>query len=140
MLLASKERYSPRDVERYAHLCFGDDVPPMMLDAIRRADGHLRPIFARSMMRGDCADQKQVIENAEVPVALVNGEHDPFVRLGYLAGLNIPNLWDGHPIVLRHAGHAAFRDAPEQFTALLLRFAAEVELWKTPVAVTALRA
>src|SRR5690606_7899674 len=57
VLLASKEHYSQRDIERYALLCYGDDPPPELVEAIRRADGRFRPVLARSMMRGEGADQ-----------------------------------------------------------------------------------
>ena len=141
MLLASKERFSPRDVERYAHLCFDGDVQPEMLEAVRRADGRARPIFSRSMMRGDGADQKRTVEEADIPIAIVNGEHDPFVRQGYVAGLSLHNPWDGHAIVLANAGHAAFRDVPEQFNALLLRFTADADDYRAaPRIPAALRA
>ena len=127
MLLASKERFTPRDVEHYAKLCFGNGVTPELLEAIRRADGRARPVLSRSMMRGECADQKRTVEEAQVPVAMVNGEHDPFVRLGYISGLNYATLWDRHCHVLPGVGHAVFREAPERFNALLMRFAADAE-------------
>lgn len=140
MLLASKERFSPRDIERYAHLCFGDDVPPGALEAIRRADGRIRPAVSRSMLRGEGADQRRTVETADVPVAIIAGQHDPLVRLGYLSGLAVPYLWDGHVIVLPGTGHAAFREAADQFNALLLRFAADAEAMAAMPARSARRA
>jgi pimeloyl-ACP methyl ester carboxylesterase len=137
MLLASKEVFSPRDVERYAALCYGDNVTPAMVDAIRRADGRSRVFLSRSMMRGEGGDQRMIVEQATVPVALVNGEHDPMVRLSYMASLNYGTLWDGHTVVLEGAGHAAFRDAPNRFNALLLRFAADCEAWRGSIAMPA---
>ena len=130
MLLASKEKFTPHDVERYALLCYGPGAPVAFLDDIRRADGRARVFFSRSIMRGDGADQKRTVEDAHVPVAIVNGEHDPFIRHGYIAGLGIPTLWDGRVHTLEGAGHAAFRDASERFTALLMRFAADAETWR----------
>lgn len=132
MLLASKERLTPRDVDRYAYLCYGHDAPPEMVEAIRRADGRVRSTFSRSMMRGEGEDQKRTVEDAEIPIAIVNGEFDPFVRRSYLAGLQLRHPWDGHPILLANAGHAAFRDVPEQFNALLMRFAADAEVFRAP--------
>ena len=128
MLLASKERYAPRDIRRYAQLCFGDKVPPEMLAAIKRSHGSVRSVFSNSMMRGDGADQRRTVEESIVPIAFVNGEHDPFIRLSYFEGLHMRSLWDGHAHVLAGAGHAAFLDAPQRFEALLMRFASEVEM------------
>jgi pimeloyl-ACP methyl ester carboxylesterase len=129
MFLASKERYTPRDVERYAQLCYGNAVEAWMLDDVRRADGRMRSTFSRSMMRGDGADQRRTVEEASVPIALVNGEHDPIIRLGYVSSLQVPTLWDGHALVLSDAGHAAFRDVHNRFNALLMRFASDADTW-----------
>lgn len=137
MLLASKERFSARDVERYAYLCYGDNPPPEMLEAIRRTDGRMRSFFSRSMMRGDGADQRRTVEETDIPVAFVTGEFDPFVRRSYIAGLDLRNPWDGSPILLANAGHAAFRDAPEQFNVLLLRFAADARAYRPAPAMPA---
>lgn len=140
MLLASKEQYTPRDVERYARLCYGDSPPPDLVDDIRRTDGRLRPVFSRSMMRGDGADQKRTIERAAIPVAIVNGEHDPFIRHAYFAGLAIPTLWHDNVRIIENAGHAAFRDDAALFDSLLARFAADAENYPEPARVVARRA
>lgn len=130
MLLATKEHFTSRDVERYAHLCYGDEPAPELVEAVRRADGRFRPILARSLMRGEGADQKRTVEEATIPIAIVNGENDPIIRPSYFASLDIPTLWDGRTRVIYDAGHAPFRDNPERFTALLLRFAAHAEAYR----------
>jgi pimeloyl-ACP methyl ester carboxylesterase len=135
LFLASKEAFSDRDLERYARLCYGDRVAPELKDAIRRADGRSRVVLSRSIMRGDGADQKQTVESAQVPIAIVSGQHDPLVRLSYLAGLSYNMLWDGHVHMLAGAGHAAFRDDPDRFNALLMRFATDCELHTFPLEV-----
>ena len=140
MLLASKEQYTSRDVERYAHLCYGDAPPPGLVGDIRRTDGRLRPVFSRSMMRGDGADQKRTVEQTTIPVAIVNGEHDPFIRHGYFAGLAVPTLWDDSVKIIANAGHAAFRDDPASFDSLLGRFAADADRYLAPARVVARRA
>jgi pimeloyl-ACP methyl ester carboxylesterase len=121
LLLASKRTYTERDVQRFAKLCFGDEVDPALLDNIRRADGRARANLAKSMMRGEGADQRRAVENATVPVAVVNGGADPFVRLNYIAGLSYASLWDRcHEI--EGAGHAPFWERPDAFNPLLNRF------------------
>ncbi|HQZ12563.1 MAG TPA: alpha/beta hydrolase [Devosia sp.] len=132
MLLASKEKFTPRDIERYARLCYGEHVTPDLLDAVRRTDGRARAVFSRSLMRGDGADQRRTVETASVPVALVDGERDPLVRLNYTATVSSPYLWEGGAHLVKDAGHAAFRDSPERFNTLLQRFASDMERWKAP--------
>lgn len=139
MLLASKEVFSERDIERYGRLCYRDATTPELLDDIRRTDGRSRVFLSRSMMRGDGADQKHTVETADIPIAMISGEHDPLVRVGYMASLNCKHLWDGHALVLPDTGHAVFRDAPERFNVLLMRFAADCEAYRPPVAVPVAR-
>ena len=125
MLLASKKLYSERDAERFEKLCFGDSADPSFRDAILRTDGRLRVVVARSMMAGKGADQKQVVEAAAFPVAIVNGEDDPFIRLNYFDTLDCGTLWEQCHVV-PGAGHAPFWERPDLFNPMLSRFAETV--------------
>ena len=131
MPLASKEEYSDRDVARFFSLCYGRGATPQLLDAIRRADGRVRAATVRSLMRGECLDQKHAVETASVPVALVNGRDEPFVRLSYLDTLAGPALWHGMPIVIEDAGHAPFWDQPAAFNEVLAAFASDATFRET---------
>jgi pimeloyl-ACP methyl ester carboxylesterase len=77
------------------------------------------------MMSGEGANQKRVVEDAEFPVAFVNGENDPFIRLGFFNTLNCASLWE-EPIVVEGAGHAPFWERPDAFNAIFSRFLNEV--------------
>jgi len=125
MLLASKKVYSERDIERFEALCFGDTASPSFREAIRRTDGRLRAGVARSMFAGKGADQKQVVEHAPFPVAVINGEHDPLVRLSYFETVAYASLWE-QCHVIPGAGHAPFWERPDLFNPLLSRYAETV--------------
>ena len=88
---------------------------------------HYEPVFrlVNSMLRGECSDQRRAVETSPVPVALVNGREEPFIRLGYLDTLAGPTLWHGVPLVIEEAGHAPFWDQPAAFNELLAGFAAD---------------
>lgn len=126
MLLASKEKFSERDVQRFYELCFAHGGSPELLAAVRRADGRVRPALTSSMMRGEMRDERRAVETSPVPVAIVNGVDDPFLRLPYLEGLRWGSLWHGTPMLLAGAGHAPFWDQPETYNELLVEFAADV--------------
>ncbi|AZO11898.1 MULTISPECIES: alpha/beta hydrolase [unclassified Mesorhizobium] len=138
MLLASKKVYSDRDAERFEALCFGDSAGPSFRRAILRADGRLRSAVTRGMFTGRGADQKQVVEQAQFPVAIVNGENDLFVRLSYFETLACRSLWE-HCHVIPGAGHAPFWERPELFNPLLARFAETVATREEGVARSAAR-
>ncbi|WP_127754146.1 alpha/beta hydrolase [Devosia sp. 1566] len=128
MLLASKPEFTPRDARRFLAMCYGEGEPDELnRQALARADGRLRQNFFRSMMRGDGADQKRVVESAEIPIALVNGSDDPVVRLHYLETLAVPQLWTGKCLTIPAAGHSPFWSQAELFNGLLARFVRDVE-------------
>ncbi|TIT61716.1 MAG: alpha/beta hydrolase, partial [Mesorhizobium sp.] len=138
MLLASKKVYSERDAERFETLCFGDSADPSFRDAILRTDGRLRVMVTRSMMAGKGADQKQVVEQAAFPVAIINGEDDPFIRLNYFDTLDCGTLWEQCHVV-PGAGHAPFWERPDLFNPMLSRFAEAVATHDADTALPALR-
>ena len=122
LTLTTKGRLTPREMDRLARLCFGDFVSPELRDAIARTDWRMRKIMGHGLMMGVGADQKKIVEHSPVPLAVVNGEREPFARLDYVSGLDYANLWDGKCHVMEAVGHAPFLEAPEQFNMLLERF------------------
>jgi pimeloyl-ACP methyl ester carboxylesterase len=130
MLLASKENFSERDVNRFYGLCFGRGGSSELMAAVRRADGRVRPALSNSIMRGEMVDERRVVETSRVPVAIVNGVAEPFVRLAYLDGLSRGSLWHGEPLLVADAGHAPFWDQPDTFNQLLADFADEAAMEK----------
>jgi pimeloyl-ACP methyl ester carboxylesterase len=123
LMLASKEVYTRRDVARFAAFCYPFGMTPEMLDDVRRADGRARPLIFSSMMQGQMSDQRQAVETNGKPVAIVNGRHDPFVRLSYLE--TIGGLWRDGAKFIDGAGHAVFWDQPGVYNTLLMNFVAD---------------
>ena len=130
--LASKEHYTERDVARMFSLLYARGATPELLQAVKRADGRARVAAVRSMMRGECSDERQAVLSSPVPVAIINGRDEPFVRLGYLDSLAGPTLWHGMPMVIEDAGHACFWDQPDAFNELLSAFAGDAEAVREP--------
>lgn len=128
MLLASKAHFSRADAERFMRLCYGNAGEQSLLDDIQRSDGRLRQHFLRSLMRGDGADQKRVVETADMPVAMINGEDDPIIRRSYLEHLAYRELWGGRCHFIPGADHAPFWQQPVLFNQLLHRFMRDLAL------------
>ena len=131
ILLASKRQFTERDVGRFARLCFGEDFDPAFLPTITRADGRLRVHFFRSLMHGDGADQRGFVERNDVPVALINGALDPFVRLNYLETIAFAHLWRNRSHLIPATGHASFWHAPQLFNPLLNSFARDADAYSS---------
>lgn len=122
MHLLAKSRLTPREIKRFARVCLGETSNRELERMIVRTDERVRPLLARSMMSGDWADQKVVLERAFVPVAIVNGSQEPFAELSYLESLCCPTLWEGRCHVLDGAGHAPFRQTPDSFDPVFRHF------------------
>ncbi|WP_421760716.1 alpha/beta fold hydrolase [Devosia sp.] len=134
LLLAAKVHFTERDAQRFYEMCYHGQGEPKFLASIRRADGRLRREVSNSLMNGAVFDQKRAVEEAQVPVAMVNGSAEPVARLSYIAGLRYSTLWGGVCHIIPDTGHAPFWDQPEAFNALLGRFVAEVMAKSTTTA------
>ncbi|MCC2613263.1 alpha/beta fold hydrolase [Neorhizobium petrolearium] len=130
LMLASKPNWSERDIDRFESICFGRSATPDIRNGLIRTDGRLRAVFSRSMLRGDGHNQRRAVLDADVPVFLVNGGDDPFIRQSYVAGFE--DRARGHYVeVIEGAGHALFRERPEPFNAILERFVDTVLVRRT---------
>lgn len=126
LLLASKVTYTHKDAVRFERLCFDDTGHPAFLAAIERADGRMRSVFLKSLMRGDGTDQKRFVETTDIPVAVLNGATDPFVRLGYMQSVAYSHLWRQRCHVIPGVGHTPFWYGAELVNPLLAAFARDV--------------
>lgn len=127
MLLTTKASFSEQEVERFTRLCFGTEAEPQFYDAVRRSDGRLRVHLFRSLLHGTGIDQKAFVENSKIPIAVLNGENDPFVRLGYIRELAYARLWRGRCHIVPATGHAPFWHAPQLVNPLIEAFARAVK-------------
>ncbi|MEQ1770336.1 MAG: alpha/beta hydrolase [Devosia sp.] len=130
-MLASKDSFNESEMLRFARACFGDSISHDDMKNIQRADGRLRKIMFGSMMRGTCADEKWLVETSPIPVAMVNGSDDPFFSMNYVARIRYAALWDGMCHIIPDAGHSAFRQVPDSFNPLLMRFADDVAMHRS---------
>jgi pimeloyl-ACP methyl ester carboxylesterase len=124
--LAGQERFEPSDIEAFGEAIFGAPMPSAFRCAIARADGLARKTIFEAARSGAGVDQRWVVENCPVPLAVVNGSEDPFVNLDYLDAPNYANLWSGECHRLPGLKHAPFWEAPEVFDELLERFVDDV--------------
>ncbi|WP_338664108.1 alpha/beta hydrolase [Pararoseomonas sp. SCSIO 73927] len=124
---AGRRHLSEAEVETFAGLMFGTPVEPFLREAISRADGRCRQGLFEAARAGLGVDQRLAVEGSALPIAVINGEADPLIRLAYLDGVAYANLWDGRCHRLDGAGHAAFWHAAGAFNPLLSRFLAELE-------------
>ncbi len=122
LLLAGKADLTEDEKARFAHAACGDVVAPFLREALDRTDPQAREILFANLFAGQASNQRAIAEGMTVPLAIVNGEHEPFANLAYIDSLKLPALWEGKAHVMAGVGHMPFRDAAEAFNALLGRF------------------
>jgi pimeloyl-ACP methyl ester carboxylesterase len=132
MQLAGQEHLSETDITAFVSAIFGNSAEPFMNKAVARADGRFRKTLFEAARAGLGVDQRQVVETSPVPLAVVNGGDDRFVKLDYLDTLAYANLWEGRCHRLAGLGHAPFWEGPGDFDPILERFLQDVENGRAP--------
>lgn len=96
--------------------------PAWVVDDVVRTDGRSRRLMFESFVAGRDSDQKALVQESPVPLAIIDGRDDPFVEHAYVASLPYAALWRGTPTVLEDRRHAAFLEDPAQYDDLLRAF------------------
>lgn len=121
--LAGRWRLSREDVRRYTNAMMGERLGEdhHLWRMARRTDGRARYWMVANAMAGRGADEVDTVSRSDRPVAIVQGDADPFLRLDYLERIPFKNLWKSQPLLIR-AGHAAHWQAPQAFNAAMMDF------------------
>jgi pimeloyl-ACP methyl ester carboxylesterase len=116
---------SPEEARAYA-ASFTDPGSALSLDEftadILRTDGAARAGLLASVGEGRFADQVAIAATMPRPLAILHGQGEQLVNLGYLQQLTIPSLWRGGVQLIAGAGHAPHQETPSKFTELLDQF------------------
>jgi pimeloyl-ACP methyl ester carboxylesterase len=126
MNLAGKESFTDEDIDNYAHATCGEPFEPFLREAVARTDGRARRLMFEKFVSGSGADQSQIVAEAMVPLAVVNGIDEPFVDVGFVRNVRYANLWQGRTIEIEGSGHAPFWDKPQAFDPILQQFVDEM--------------
>ena len=126
MKLAGQQHLGPSEIDAFGEAIFGAPIPVAFRRAMERADGLARKTIFEAARSGVGVDQRWLVENLAVPLAVVNGSQDPFVNLDYFEVPKYANLWEGRCHRLPGLKHAPFWEAPDVFDELLGRFIDDV--------------
>jgi pimeloyl-ACP methyl ester carboxylesterase len=124
--LTGKRDFTDQDALMYATATSATDggLDAHFLAAAKRTDGRAREIMFGSVATGAPLDEQAIVASMTVPLAIVNGEGDLFVRHDYFGTIPYGSLWNHGVVTMKGAGHAPFLQTPAAFNALLAGFAA----------------
>ena len=127
--LAAIRALTDEEIDQFAHATCGAKAPydPFLLEAVRRCDGRSRSLMVAKLAAGIGPSQRDAAVKSPVPLAIVNGEKDPFIKNDYIASLPYRNIWEGKVHILNGLDHAPFWEAPSLFDPFLLRFLKSLE-------------
>lgn len=126
MHLAGQQDFTAQDIENYARSTCGEPFEGFFLDVVGRTDGRARRNMFEGFAAGTGDNQRDIVANAALPIAVVNGADEPFVDLDFVSNVKFRNLWEGRTYRIASSGHAPFWDRPEAFDPYLLRFTDDV--------------
>jgi pimeloyl-ACP methyl ester carboxylesterase len=126
MRLAGQQYLAPTEIDAFGEAIFGAPIPLAFRRAIERADGLARKTIFAAARAGIGMDQRLLVENLTVPLAVVSGSRDPFINLDYFEVPKYANLWEGRCHRMPGLKHAPFWEAPAAFDELLARFIDDV--------------
>lgn len=122
--VATTETFTEEQIEHMVKYAYGGTPQPFMSQSMRRTDQAARPLMFQSIVNGENTNERQLVKETSVPLAIVNGENDVFIRLDLLDQLEFGNLWKGKAIAIPGSGHCPYWDNPSAFLPILIEFAA----------------
>lgn len=115
----------PELVSRYVQALYGvtKPIPEEFFAAARAFDGRMRRIFSEHFLMSDeVKPQRRVVAEWPGPIAVIEGEEEPFFAAKSLDALTWKNLWRGKVQYIAGCGHAPFFEQPVHYAALLAEF------------------
>ncbi|MDQ1154488.1 alpha/beta fold hydrolase [Brevundimonas sp. SORGH_AS_0993] len=129
MAVAFMEEPPEAMLQSYVEALYGGRraKPEAFLVDARRTDGRLRATFSANWLKGqDGFHQRSVVAGWDGPIAVLQGEEDPFLHVEVLQSLAWGRLWRD-AVQLLPAGHAPFFEHPALFAAELACFLRDIE-------------
>ncbi|QDS72974.1 hypothetical protein FKW77_008709 [Venturia effusa] len=82
---------------------------------VKRTDQRARKMMYEHLAAGKCSDQKKIVRETGVPIAIVNGAKDHYVNLKFFEGVEFGNLWHNTCFQIPESIRAPFYGDPKAF-------------------------
>ena len=127
LILAGRRYFTRHERRRYADAATAPQGPrsEYLHRNLSRTDGRARFYMLTRLGVVDWPRQMRLITEGTLPLAILNGDDDPFLLHDYFNQLTYAALWRGEPQRIEGGKHAPFLNRPETYNTLLERFLRE---------------
>lgn len=125
--IAGEEVLSDAQIDLMIRFGCGTPPTPELEQMVRQADGRARKYMTEAMLAGKVTDARRTVKEMSVPLAVVNGANDPFLKLDVLDRLEYGNFWKGKCIRIGAVMHSPYWERPEMFLPLFEEFVRDCE-------------
>lgn len=124
LVLTGKQYFTRREARRYAtHATAPKSLESLFMHKnLGRTDGRARFYMITKLTIVDWPRQMSMLRDGSVPLAILNGDDDPFLNHEFIAGIDYGDIWKGEPTNISNGRHAPFFNKPEAFNAELEAF------------------
>ncbi len=98
------------------------------VEAAKQALGEARKWMVQGILDGQGLDEVDFVGQFTKPLAILNGDQDPFVNLNYVANLSYKNLWCKKMQIVPTGTHSIFWQYPDLFNTFLEQFITDLRL------------
>jgi len=115
--------YDKHKLNTFASEMFsGNDIPSFIVEDYERNDGKARQSIGAVITEMSYADEVAILENIQIPVAIMAGENDKLVNNSYFKTLRVPRLWNNQPSFISDSAHCPQWENAPAFNNLLDSF------------------
>lgn len=123
-----EEEISVEMAEKIIMDCNNQKEAKIIVEDFLHTDPKFRSKLGESLSQGRFANEHEIIESTNLPVAILHGNNDVTVNGEYLQKLIIKNLWQKQIILKDDCGHYPQFEHPEWFNQTLKEFLDEITI------------
>lgn len=94
----------------------------LLKDCIKKTDTRFRPALGKSLKNGEIKDELSAVIANDVPVVLLAGTNDKFLRNDFYGKLPMNRFWKKEVVWFKNCGHALNLENPEMFQRTVAEF------------------
>jgi pimeloyl-ACP methyl ester carboxylesterase len=93
-------------------------------NGMSKSSGTIRELTPAAIGTGSYNNEVKVVEQLNIPLAIIHGEKDKMVNINYYNSLNIPTLWQNKVHIISKSAHFPQLENADDFNQILTQFIA----------------